>query len=411
MSLRTTSGRTHLNRDVSGSSQHDLVLQTVAISGYRSVRNLLLPLTGLDVITGANGSGKSNVYRSLRLIAGMATGTAISALAREGGLGAVLWAGPETGTSGEHAAQGTRRKGPVALRLGFSGDGLGYAADLGLPTPMDIGDGSLFVRDPVIKREWIFAGAFPRPATLLADRNRQVVRVREETWRDLPAKLAGHRSVLAEIADAEGAPEVLALRNSLREWRFYDHLRTDPRAPARLPQVGTRTPVLAADGGDLAAALQTIIELGHADLLHDSITSALPGSHLTIECRDGVFSLGLRQPGLLRVLGASELSDGTLRFLMLAAALLSVYPPGLMVLNEPETSLHPDLFPALGSLIAAAARVSQLIVVTHSAPLVGWIESASGREIGRLHLDKRDGETKLRHQGLLSTPSWEWPKR
>lgn len=96
----------------------------------------------------------------------MSIGSAISALAGEGGLGAVLWAGPETGTNGSPPAQGTRRKGPVALRLGFSGDDLGYAVDLGPPTPMDIGDGSLFVRDPVIKREWIFAGEFPRLATL-----------------------------------------------------------------------------------------------------------------------------------------------------------------------------------------------------------------------------------------------------
>lgn len=391
--------------------QHDQVLQTVAISGYRSVRSLVLPLTGLDVVTGANGSGKSNVYRSLRLIAGMATGTAISALAREGGLGAVLWAGPETGTHSGHPTQGTRRKGPVSLRLGFSGDDLGYAVDLGLPTPMDIGDGSLFVRDPVIKREWVFAGAFPRPATLLADRNRQLVRVREDTWRELAAKVAAHRSVLAEVADAEGAPEVLALRNSLREWRFYDHLRTDPGAPGRAPQVGTRTPVLGPDGGDLAAALQTIIELGHGDLLYAAIGDAFPGSTLSIESRDGVFSLGLRQPGMLRVLSGAELSDGTLRFLMLAAALLSVHPPGLMVLNEPETSLHPDLFPALGALIAAASAHSQLIVVTHAEALAACIEDAAGYDVGRLTLDKRDGETVVRHQGLLRTPSWEWPKR
>lgn len=396
---------------VSARCQHQPVLHTAAISGYRSVRSLVLPLSGLDVISGANGSGKSNVYRSLRLIAGMSTGSAISALAREGGLGAVLWAGPETGTNGHHPTQGTRRKGPVALRLGFSGDDLGYAVDLGLPTPMDIGDGSLFVRDPVIKREWVFAGEFPRPATLLADRNRQVVRVREDTWRELPARLAGHRSLLAEVADAENAPEVLALRNSVREWRFYDHLRTDPGAPARLPQVGTRTPVLGPDGGDLAAALQTIIELGHSDLLHNAIDTAFPQSQLVIESRDGIFSLGLRQPGLLRVLGAAELSDGTLRFLMLAAALLSVNPPGLMVLNEPETSLHPDLFPALGALIASAARHTQLIVVTHAERLASCIDDTASREVGRLHLEKYNGETALRGQGLLSTPSWEWPKR
>lgn len=53
-----------LTRAVGARCRHERVLQTVAISGYRSIRSLVLPLTGLDLITGANGSGKSNVYRS-----------------------------------------------------------------------------------------------------------------------------------------------------------------------------------------------------------------------------------------------------------------------------------------------------------------------------------------------------------
>jgi predicted ATPase len=63
----------------------------------------------------------------------------------------------------------------------------------------------------------------------------------------------------------------------------------------------------------------------------------------------------LRQHGLLRPLSASELSDGTLRFLLWTAALLTPRPPELMVLNEPETSLHPDFLPALARLIAFAS--------------------------------------------------------
>ena len=59
--------------------------------------------------------------------------------------------------------------------------------------------------------------------------------------------------------------------------------------------------------------------------------------------------------GLLRPLSAAELSDGTLRYLLLVAALLSPRPPSLMVLNEPETSLHADLLPALARLIARAS--------------------------------------------------------
>ena len=68
----------------------------------------------------------------------------------------------------------------------------------------------------------------------------------------------------------------------------------------------------------------------------------------------GWFDLEMEQHGLLRPLKAAELSDGTLRYLVWVAALLTPRPPGLLVLNEPETSLHPDLLPALGRLIVQA---------------------------------------------------------
>src|SRR5690606_2937064 len=99
-------------------------------------------------------------------------------------------------------------------------------------------------------------------------------------------------------------------------------------------------------GDDLAAALATIDRAGARESLQAAVGSAFEGSTIEIvEGEDGACRIGLRQPGLLRALGASELSDGTLRFLLLTAALLSPRPPGLLVLNEPESSLHPSLMP------------------------------------------------------------------
>jgi predicted ATPase len=72
------------------------MLHTLAISGYRSLRDLVLPLARLNLVTGPNGSGKSSLYRALRLLAETAQGRVVSSLAREGGLTSTLWAGPET---------------------------------------------------------------------------------------------------------------------------------------------------------------------------------------------------------------------------------------------------------------------------------------------------------------------------
>src|SRR5262249_23097666 len=151
------------------------------------------------------------------------------------------------------------------------------------------------------------------------------------------------------------------------------------------PQVGTYTPVLGNDGADLAAALQTIREIGDNVDLDETINDAFPRSGIEITSADGYLEVEMRQHGLLRPLKAAELSDGTLRYLRLAAALLSPRPRTLMILNEPETSLHSDLLPSLARLIAKAAKRSQVVVVSHAAVLLSELSSAS--EVHRITLE------------------------
>lgn len=215
--------------------------------------------------------------------------------------------------------------------------------------------------------------------------------------------------MLTQVTDAQQAPEILSLREQVRSWRFYDHFRTDLDSPIRQPQLGTRTPVLSHDGHDLAAALQTIYEIGDWAAVRSAVSDAFEGCAVEI-ARDGSrFSVQLQQHGLLRALSAAELSDGTLRYLLLIAALLTPRPPQLMVLNEPETSLHPDLLPALARLIGVASERSQLWVVTHSARLQAALEDAS--ECSTIRLTKQMGETHIDGQEPLQQPSWTWPER
>src|ERR1043165_3456692 len=388
------------------------MISTLAIYNYRSLRDFVMPLSALNVITGANGSGKSNVYRALRLLADIAQGRIIPSLAREGGLQSTLWAGPEgfarSVKSGEHPVQGTLRKEPVSLRLGFSGDEFGYAMDLGLPTTSS----PSFSLDPEIKRECIWAGEVLRPAALLVERRGPLVRSRaDKEWIQLTQGLAGFDSMMTHCADPRSSPEMLMLREQMRGWRFYDQFRADLEAPARQPQIGTHTPVLANDGADLAAALQTSVEIGDAQALADSVGDAFPGASVSVSHHDGRFEVEMRQHGLLRPLKAAELSDGTLRYLLWIAALLTPRPPQLLVLNEPETSLHPELLPPLADLIVTAAAHTQIVAVTHSAPMVAALRDAAGAELRIIELVKEFGQTRIAGQAPLDEPPWHWPKR
>jgi len=387
------------------------MIEVIAIAQYRSLRELILAPGQLTVVTGANGSGKSNLYRALRLLADIAQGRLVSSLALEGGLQSTLWAGPESFSrevrSGERPVQGGPRSAPLALKLGFGSESFGYAIDVGLPPP----GRSAFARDAQIKVEQVWAGPLLHPSAVLVERRNQVLRARDArgAWQTVSDAVPPVDSMLAHFADPRVAPELTWLRDSMRLWRFYDHFRTDAQAPARMPQIGTHTPVLANDGSDLAAALQTIREIGDVEALDAAIEDAFPGARCEVQVSEGRFDLAMHQHGLLRALRGSELSDGTLRYLLWIAALLSPRPAPLLVLNEPETSLHPDLLPALGRLIGAAARRSQVVVVSHASRLVAALEAGADCHSIRLH--KQLGMTEIEGEAAIGRPAWRWPAR
>jgi predicted ATPase len=393
------------------------VIATLAVENYRSLRRLIIPLAGLTVVTGANGTGKSSLYRALRLLADAARNGAVAALAREGGLTSTLWAGPETTgravREGIYPVQGVVRARSVSLRLGFGGDDFSYAIDFGLPAG---GGQSAFALDPEIKRESIWHGPLLRPTAVLCERDNGIVRIRGDrsTWSE-PYQIRPYDSMLSEFADPGQAPEVLRVRKQIRSWRFYDHIRTDAAAPARASQIGTRTPVMSHDGADVAAALQTIRETGDAAALDQAIDLAFPGSRIAVESEGGGrLGLLLHQHGLLRPLSAAELSDGTLRYLLWAAALLAPRPAALLVLNEPETSLHSQLLVPLAQLITAAAARSQIIAVSHSQTLINALHRAAeeaGIPASTIELIKDFGETRVAGREPLDGPAWRWPKR
>jgi predicted ATPase len=147
--------------------------------------------------------------------------------------------------------------------------------------------------------------------------------------------------------------------------------------------------------------------IGDGRALAAAIDDAFPGSQVSVRVTDGWFSVEMQQHGLLRPLGTGELSDGTLRYLLWVAALLTPRPPELLVLNEPETSLHPDLLPALGRLVQQASTRSQVIVVSHASGLIDALQSQP--DCHAITLAKSFGDTQV--EGALAPPRWDWPDR
>lgn len=312
------------------------------------------------------------------LIAAAANGHLARAIADEGGMPSVLWAGK-------------RSKGPVRMRLSIKVDDLKYEIACGLPR---IDSGTAFQLDPEIKEEKI---TFVHDGTATSLLNREAGTITARDMRGnrvvFPMAVSTEESVLSGLREPHKFPELSALRQEILSWRFYQHFRIDMDSPIRQPQVGVRTAVLADDGRDLAAALQTIIEIGDRESLYQSIEQAFPGAELSIGYDNGQFLTEMQMPGFERSFNARELSDGTLRYLCLLAALLSPRPASLIALNEPENSLNPDLFAPLARLITDASRHSQLWITTHSRELADMILEYSGE--APIELTKVNGATKI----------------
>lgn len=372
-------------------------IREIEISGYRSLREFRLKLGGITILVGPNGCGKSNIYQAVQLLGSAAHGQFAKRIAEEGGVPSLSWAGSR------HISEEYR------TRLAISFDQLKYEMEFGRiaisERPSD-GDEEgqeglrLFKDDPDIKVETVeLVGDKP---IALFSRKGNSVRAKNIEGRtvDYPVKLLKNESVLSELREPEKFPELSSLRNMFADWRFYHDFRTDLQSPVRRNQLASMTPILSHDASDLAAVIATIRTIGSAKEFDDLVDHAFPGARVSIEQDDGELCLYVSYPGLARPLHARELSDGTLQFLCLLAALLTPRPASFMVFNEPETSMHTDLAEPLAELIIAASKRSQLLITTHSSEVARHVKAHGNCKI--VELEKVDGETRIKGEEVRS---------
>ncbi|MCJ2137584.1 AAA family ATPase [Methylobacterium sp. J-026] len=366
-----------------------LVVREVAVSGYRSLRRIGFPVDGLSVFVGGNGTGKTNLYRALELLQAAARGTLARDLAAEGGMNSALWAGRRR--QGEPA----RIRLSATLRDDGTGQDFAYAVEVGLVPQGSNGTlGAAFRQEPQVKAERLTVRTGGRAAVML-DRDGPTGFARDEDGRkrSLGADLLPTETVLGSVLDAAGHPEVALVRQALTAWRFHHTFRSDAESPLRRPCLAVTTPTLASDGSDLAAVFATLVHIRQDTVeLDRAVDGAFPGARLVVPEPDREARFGLSVPDFPgRVFTAPELSDGTLRYFALAGALLGYRLPPFIALNEPETSLHPDLMEPLARLIVRAAERTQVWLVTHSERLAeGIAEHGDARPRTVI---KRDGET------------------
>jgi predicted ATPase len=374
-------------------------IREVGIFGYRSLRAIRFPVGGLTVFVGANGVGKTNLYRALQLLQASAAGTLAREIASEGGMESALWAGKRA----------NNKPARIKLQVGLGSDtdrsgqsSFDYDVEVGVVHSYEVDIGvraptaAAFALEPQVKEEALVFHGDKRPLTVLDRKGPRATAIDDQGRKHaLGTELLASETALAALRDPGRFGDVELVRRTMLDWRFYHDFRSDRDSLLRRPCLAVTTPTLASDGSDLAAVFATLVHIREdAAELYRAVDDAFPGARLVVPSPDRTASFGLIQAEYpKRTFEANELSDGTLRYLALCGALLGYRLPGFIALNEPEASLHPDLLEPLARLIISAAERTQVWVVTHSEPLAEAFETF-GRIAPRTVI-KRNGETWL----------------
>lgn len=332
------------------------------------------------MFVGANGVGKSNLFKSLSLLRDAATGRITHTIAEEGGLESVLWSGP-------------RKKSEQArLILKAAFDDISYSIEIGFPQSFN-GKAveAAFLHEAMLKNERLVLRKAGRDHVLM-ERQGSLVMLRDragsrKSYQDavLPSE-----TVLANFSDADECHELEQVRRTLLRWRFYHDFRSDAASPVRQPCYAITTPSLSADGHDLAAVFATLSVIREdTEEIQNAVSDAFPGAVLRAWEEHGHCTFDLRFPDMPRAFKAHELSDGTLKYLCLLAVFLGYRLPPFIALNEPETSLHPSLLAPLARLIARASDRTCIWIVTHSESLMSLLKQETKLPLRRVIRDAR----------------------
>jgi len=338
-------------------------LTEIRVEGYRSLVDVTLPLRDLMVMIGPNGSGKTALLEVLVLLRCAAQEQLAEQLEAFGGSQAVL-------------SQTIHR--PDRLKLDLSVDVESSRSSALMDYRFQLAPRGTGYALPFERLEWQWDPSADRPFRYIDAHYERVFysdpetsRMVQPTWEHNALELA-----LAQVPRMYAEPDTL--RRLLASIRFYSFLDVTQRAVVRLPQALTPARRPGPNGENLYSALYNLraTDPNTYSRIEEILHIGFPGfQHLEFPVvGTGQVTLAWYQVGISGPFYASQLSEGTLRFLWLITILLSPDTPALILLDEPEVSMHPELLKLLAGVLQDAALRGQVLVATHSPDLIRWLE-------------------------------------
>lgn len=365
-------------------------IEEIQIKGYRSLRDATWKPGALNVVIGPNASGKSNLLRALVLLQRGARGELPQAIVEQGGMTPVLWDGAAT------ELLWRLKTGPVKEGGDPTRDALTYELCL---QKLGHTSGYRVERELLANYFRVERGEREQPFKFLERDARHAVTfdIQERALSAHLDSVPEEQTLLSMVAGPFGNPIILAFRDRLASWSLYHDVLVHQQAPLRQAAVARLETRVAPDGQNLIPVLHSLYT-GQREFkksLDDAMRAAFGQDFEEIvfpPAADQRIQLRVRWRSLKTEQSAAELSDGTLRFLMLIAIFGNPTPGALIAVDEPEAGLHPGMFPIVAELATYAAERTQVVLTTHSPQFL----DAFGETVPTTTVARSvDGETQL----------------
>lgn len=317
-------------------------LDRLTIRGFKSIRNLdNLPLTSLNVLIGANGAGKSNFLEFFSLLRAVIDGNLYDYIREGGGINDFLFNGRQVTEQ-------------ISFEIYFGQRGYRFALKPGPLENVSLMDEARYYHRSARSSQWWELGNSPDGTSLLV------------------------KEALGETKDSQYSRPV---HEAIASWQVYHFHNTSATAPMRHHEIIQDDKRLRFNGANLAPYLLGL-RRKHPDAyveIRNCIRVVLPFfDDFLLDVEEfgpkRMVNLSWRQKGSDYPMQPYHLSDGSIRFICLATALLQPDPPPTIIIDEPELGLHPYAITILAELVQSAARRTQLIIATQSPAFIDHFE-------------------------------------
>ena len=374
----------------------------LVVRGYRSLEDVSWSPGALNILIGPNGSGKSNLIRVLELLSMAARGRLGRYVQRSGGMDALVWDGKAGALVFEVQSS------PVDGDLSDEKRNLTYELKL-----YRIGSSSSYrITHELLGNSCrVSTGEHDEPFKML-ERSATRAVVFDEQQRSLAAaeeSLLEEESLLSMASGPFTQNHVIPIfQHFVACWALYHDVSVHMDAPIRQPIIARRETQVQADGQNLVNVLHTLYTTDREFKrdIDQAMRAAFGDDFEELvfpPAADQRIQLRVRWKTLSREQSAADLSDGTLRFLFLLTVLASRNPAPLIAIDEPETGLHPSMFPIVAEFAMEASERTQVIFTTHSPQFLDAFEAES---VTTTVVQWEEGKTRLRNLERPQLETW-----